>query len=228
MAEVAEATGAMEWIAKILGYGILASNTTLKVPQIRKVVQAKATTGLSAMALYLDVFLYLNAAMYNITMGNPLSAWGELLIVIVQNVALVLLLWRYSLPAPSLAAKAGAVLMLAAHVAISLNLPPGYRYLLPTLNLPCMIITRIAQIRKNMANGHTGLLSTTSLIMNISTVLVRVFTTVVLVGWDWNILRAYGLSVTSNGVLLGQIAYYGANTSKVMAEQGQGDEKKGR
>jgi hypothetical protein len=157
--------------------------------------------------------------------------------------------------------------MLAAHVAISLNLPPGYRYLLPTLNLPCMIITRIAQvlsqqineqrrnsyhfptppryhrhrhlthpnaaagsnqIRKNMANGHTGLLSTTSLVMNISTVLVRVFTTVVLVGWDWNILRAYGLSVTSNGVLLGQIAYYGANTSKVMAEQGQGDEKKGR
>ena len=64
--------------------------------------------------------------------------------------------------------------------------------------------------------------------MNISTVLVRVFTTVVLVGWDWNILRAYGLSVASNGVLLGQIAYYGANTAIVMAKQGQGEDRKGR
>ena len=64
--------------------------------------------------------------------------------------------------------------------------------------------------------------------MNISTVLVRVFTTVVLVGWDWNILRAYGLSVASNGFLLGQIAYYGANTAKVMAKQGQGEDRKGR
>ena len=119
---------------------------TLKVPQIRQVLRAKATTGLSAMALYLDVFLYLNAAMYNITMGNPLSAWGELLIVIVQNIALVLLLWRYGTPAPSFAAKLGAVVSVAAHGVVSLNLPPEYRYLLPTLNLPCMIVTRIAQV----------------------------------------------------------------------------------
>ena len=68
-----------------------------------------------------------------------------------------------------------------------------------------------------MVNRHTGLLSTTSLVMNISTVLVRVFTTVVLVGWDWNILRAYSLSVASNGVLLGQIVYFRANTANVMA-----------
>ena len=168
--------------------------------------------------------------MYNVLKGHPISAWGELPIVTVQNAALVLLLWRYAVPSPSLATKLLVCSAAVAHVAISLVLPASYHYLLPALNLPFMIITRLAQVRTNVSNGHTGLLSFTSLLMNIATVLVRVFTTVVLVGWDWPILRAYSISVASNGVLLCQIIYYRASTARAMAagkeeEGGEVDKK---
>jgi hypothetical protein len=155
-------------------------------------------------------------------MGNPLSAYGEVWVVSVQNLVTVLLFWRYAPAAerPSTAAMLGMASVVALYALGSQALPPGQRFLLPSSNLPIMVVMRAAQIRENVRNGHTGLLSTASLVMNVASVLARVFTSLVLVGADFNLLRPQALSVSSNLLLVAQIYYYRAATRRAMRANG--------
>ncbi|KAI3802414.1 hypothetical protein L1987_30546 [Smallanthus sonchifolius] len=64
-------------ISKLLGYAIVAASTTVKLPQIMKILQHKSVRGLSVLAFEMEVIGYTIALAYCLHKGLPFSAYGE-------------------------------------------------------------------------------------------------------------------------------------------------------
>nr|GMD89152.1 mannose-P-dolichol utilization defect 1 protein homolog 2-like [Ipomoea batatas] len=64
-------------ISKLLGYAIVAASTTVKLPQILKILSHKSIRGLSVVAFELELLGYTIALGYCLHKGLPFSAFGE-------------------------------------------------------------------------------------------------------------------------------------------------------
>lgn len=89
-------------------------------------------------------------------------------------------------------------------------------YILMLYNPVVLIYSRGSQIIANYKQKQTGAQSLATTGMNLTGSLVRIATTIKEVGWDFHILRAYGISVTLNIMLLAQILMYRENTARFL------------
>lgn len=83
------------FVSKAISMGIISLSFTLKVPQIKNMVAAGSSKGVDMTALYLEILSYILSAGYNVAVGSPLSTYGELLIILVQNFVILVLCWKY-------------------------------------------------------------------------------------------------------------------------------------
>ncbi|KAL0438858.1 UNVERIFIED_CONTAM: Mannose-P-dolichol utilization defect 1 protein2 [Sesamum latifolium] len=72
-------------ISKLLGYCIVAASTTVKLPQILKILQHRSIRGLSVLSFELEVVGYTIALAYCLHKGLPFSAYGELAFLLIQG-----------------------------------------------------------------------------------------------------------------------------------------------
>nr|GMC55040.1 mannose-P-dolichol utilization defect 1 protein homolog 2-like [Ipomoea batatas] len=72
-------------ISKLLGYAIVAASTTVKLPQILKILRHRSVSGLSVVAFELEVVGYTIALAYCLHKGLPFSAYGEYAFLLVQE-----------------------------------------------------------------------------------------------------------------------------------------------
>ncbi|KAK6130899.1 hypothetical protein DH2020_035374 [Rehmannia glutinosa] len=71
-------------ISKLLGYCIVAASTTVKLPQILKILKHSSVRGLSVVSFELEVIGYTIALAYCLHKGLPFSAYGELAFLLIQ------------------------------------------------------------------------------------------------------------------------------------------------
>ncbi len=204
-------------IAKAVGVAIIGSACVIKFPTFMNVFKNKSTFGISPLSVYIETLMYSNAASYGILMGYPFSAWGETGIQVIQCMIMCSLIWFYT-PATRKNIPV-AVVIYALYIAfVYMILPSDYYQWLPRMNYPSVIMSRGLQIKLNMDNGHTGSLAFITLLMQGGGSAVRMFTTIVQIGFDFNMLIGYTLGVTMNSILLGQFFYYRASTIKYLAK----------
>ena len=79
-----------------------------------------------------------------------------------------------------------------------------------------LVFSRGSQILVNYRQKHTGAQSIATTGLNLIGTIVRVGTTIKEVGWDFHILRAYGVSVTLNSLMFTQLVVYRDNTEKYL------------
>jgi hypothetical protein len=75
-----------------------------------------------------------------------------------------------------------------------------------------LMISRGSQVIANYKQKQTGAQSLATTGLNLVGTLVRIGTTIKEVGWDFHILRAYGVSVALNSMLFAQLIVYKENT----------------
>ncbi|KZV28372.1 mannose-P-dolichol utilization defect 1 protein2 [Dorcoceras hygrometricum] len=85
-------------ISKLLGYCIVAASTTVKLPQILKILKNSSVRGLSILAFELEVVGYTIALAYCLHKGLPFSAYGELAFLLLQGIILVAIIYYFSQP----------------------------------------------------------------------------------------------------------------------------------
>jgi len=73
-----------ELVSMMLSYAILAGGALLQVPQIMNIIKSKSVAGLSAFALYSQVFIPITFITYNLLQGNPVATWGENIFSLIQ------------------------------------------------------------------------------------------------------------------------------------------------
>ena len=82
-------------ISKLLSYGILLGAVFVKVPQIFNIVKAKSAKGLSLSSLIMETVSITILLAYNVREKNPLSTFGELGFLTVQNIMIMMLMLFY-------------------------------------------------------------------------------------------------------------------------------------
>ena len=81
---------------QVLGLGIIAGASFVKVPQILTLKASKSAEGLSALGFELENIGYTIHAAYGYILGLPFSTYGEAGIMLLQNTLLLGLVYGYS------------------------------------------------------------------------------------------------------------------------------------
>jgi len=195
-------------LSKLLGYLIIAGAFLLKAPQIYNFLSSGSVSGINVLSCYLDVIVFQNTIVYNAMEGYPLSTYGESIIIYLQNIVIVLLIWKYSKPAiPNGTRVAVLAAFTSLAVATVYGLPAEYRALLPSCGIALTIWSRVPQIWTNYQNGHTGQLALATWGLNALGALARVFTTLQEVD-DVIVLSGFAAGAFLSFTIVVQILWY--------------------
>jgi mannose-P-dolichol utilization defect 1 len=198
-------------LVKLLGLAIIVGSCLNKFPIILNIISTKSTIGLSRAAIYGEIVVYLNCALYGMLESYPMSAYGENVMLTIQSIGILLLIYRHTATSASEQVFAAAV-SVAYVTAIITLIPPKYYYVLMASVWPVQVFSRGSQILQTFRLKHTGTQSAVTNGMNLAGSCIRILTTIKEVGWDWAVLMGYVLSVGLNGALLLQFVMYRDNT----------------
>ena len=195
-------------VSKGLSMVIILGAFLLKVPQIRALLKARSSEGLTFTMFASETFVFALSAVFGLRSNFPLSTYLENWVVLAQVVVICLLILHYQKKTFSSALYVAA---LASGLFYLINVAP-----MSTVNLaysaviPILIYGRAPQIYSNWKRKNTGPLSLATLLMSFAGGLARVFTSLQeapaflpLVG------LAIGLSLTL--ILIVQIFMYGGS-----------------
>ncbi|KAB2030234.1 hypothetical protein ERO13_D05G208900v2 [Gossypium hirsutum] len=194
-------------ISKLLGYAIVAASTTVKLPQILKIVNHKSVRGLSLIAFELEVVGYTIALAYCLHNGLPFSAYGELVFLLIQALILVAVIYYYSKPVGITTWIRALLYCAVAPTILAGQIDPVLFEALYASQHAIFFFARVPQIWKNFSNKSTGELSFLTCLMNVAGSLVRVFTSLQEKAPAMVLLGSV-LGIATNGAVLSQIILY--------------------
>jgi mannose-P-dolichol utilization defect protein 1 len=79
-----------------LGFGIIAFACIVKLPQILKIAKSRSASGLSMLSFELEQLALTVHATYGFILGLPFSAYGEAVVLILQNTLLLSQIYSFA------------------------------------------------------------------------------------------------------------------------------------
>lgn len=203
-------------ISKLLGYCIVAASTTVKLPQIMKILKHKSVQGLSVVAFELEVIGYTIALAYCLHKGLPFSAYGELAFLSIQAIILVSIIYYFSQPLGITTWIRALLYCAVAPTIIAGQIDPMLFEALYASQHAIFFFARVPQIWENIKNKGTGELSFLTSLMNFAGSMVRVFTSIQEQAPS-SVVMGSVIGIFTNGAILFQIIMY----SKPQVKQGK-------
>ncbi|KAM7520983.1 hypothetical protein LguiB_019945 [Lonicera macranthoides] len=200
-------------ISKLLGYCIVAASTTVKLPQILKIVQHKSVRGLSVLAFELEVIGYTIALAYCLHKGLPFSAYGELAFLLIQAIILVAIIYYFSQPMGTKTWIRALLYCAIAPTVLAGRIDPILFEALYASQHAIFFFARVPQIWENYKNKSTGELSFLTSFMNWAGSLVRVFTSIQEKA-PTSVVMGSVMGIVTNGTILSQIMMYQKPSAK--------------
>ncbi|WCJ35480.1 Mannose-P-dolichol utilization defect 1 protein [Euphorbia peplus] len=200
-------------ISKLLGYCIVAASTTVKLPQILKIVKHQSVRGLSLVGFELEVVGYTIALAYCLHKALPFSAFGELAFLLIQAIILVAIIYYFSQPMPLKSWIRPLLYCAVAPTILAGQIDPVLFEALYASQHAIFLFARIPQIWENFSNKSTGELSFLTCFMNFAGSMVRVFTSMQEKA-PTSVIMGSALGVVTNGTILSQIILYQKKEAK--------------
>ncbi|KAJ8772855.1 hypothetical protein K2173_028032 [Erythroxylum novogranatense] len=194
-------------ISKLLGYCIVAASTTVKLPQILKILRHRSVRGLSVVSFELEVVGYTIALAYCVHKGLPFSAYGELAFLLLQAIILVSIIYYFSQPMGAMAWIRPLLYSALAPTVLAGQIDPILFEALYASQHAIFLFARIPQIWENFTNKSTGELSFLTCFMNFGGSVVRVLTSMQEKA-PTSVVMGYALGAITNGTILAQIISY--------------------
>lgn len=194
-------------ISKALGLGIVGASSVVKIPQLLKLLNSQSAEGISFLSYLLETVSYLITVAYNVRREFPFSTFGEIALIVVQNIAISVLVLQYSGRGPAAAALvAGLAAAAYALYTDSITSMHALQYLQAGAGV-LGVASKLPQIVAIFRQGGTGQLSAFQVFMYLGGSLSRIFTTLQEVP-DPLILYGFVAGFALNAVLAAQMAYY--------------------
>lgn len=194
-------------LSKVIGYCIVAASTTVKVPQILKILKHNSIRGLSVTAFELEVVGYTIALSYCLHNGLPFSAYGELAFLVIQAIVLVAILYYYSAPLGVKTWMRALLYCAIAPTVLAGQINPVLFEALYASQHAIFFCARIPQIWENYKNKSTGELSYITCLLNFAGSIARVFTSLQEKA-PTSVVLGSVLGILTNGTILSQIVVY--------------------
>ncbi|KAM8742114.1 mannose-P-dolichol utilization defect 1 protein-like isoform 1-T1 [Acanthopagrus schlegelii] len=149
---------------KILGLWILLETFLAQPPQLLKILWRRSAAGISLTSALLQLYAFSCPVVYAMAHNFPLSAYSERLLTLAQTAAIVFLILHYREDtlrgALFLSAHGGVIFLLGSYAA------PAVASAMQASSVAAVIGSKALQARKNHHNGHTGQLSTLSVLLS--------------------------------------------------------------
>ncbi|KAJ7958196.1 mannose-P-dolichol utilization defect 1 protein-like 2 [Quillaja saponaria] len=194
-------------ISKLLGYAIVAASTTVKLPQILKILKHRSVQGLSMISFELEVVGYTIALAYCLHKGLPFSAYGELVFLLIQALILITIIYYYSQPLGTKTWIRPLLYCALAPTVLAGQIDPLLFEALYASQHAIFLFARIPQIWENFSNKSTGQLSFLTSLMNTAGSMVRVFTSIQEKA-PTSVLLGSVIGIGTNLTILSQIIMY--------------------
>ncbi|KAL6207891.1 PREDICTED: mannose-P-dolichol utilization defect 1 protein homolog 2 [Fragaria vesca subsp. vesca] len=205
-------------ISTLLGYAIVAASTTVKLPQILKILENGSIRGLSILSFELELVGYTIALAYCLHGGLPFSAYGELAFLLIQALILVAIMYYYSQPVSTKRWMTALMYCGLAPTILAGRIDPVLFEALYASQHAIFLFAKIPQIWQNFSNKSTGELSFLTNFMNFGGSMVRVFTSIQEQA-PKSVLLGSVLGVATNSILLSQILIYQKPKSRAEKEK---------
>ncbi|KAH8925137.1 mannose-P-dolichol utilization defect 1 protein [Atractiella rhizophila] len=197
-------------VSKVLGVGIIAGGSIVKVPQILNILKSRSTKGLSFSSYALDTASLAITVGYNLASSHPFVSYGESFFLLLQNAIILYLLLLYTPPSSRPLPLLTYLLVLPTLFTLHL-LPPSLLRAGLGFTIPLSLSSKLPQISTIYQQRSAGQLSTWLVVNSLVGCLARVFTTAQETGdriiW-WSFVAAAAL----NAVILGEVIYYGSGS----------------
>jgi mannose-P-dolichol utilization defect protein 1 len=166
-------------ISKLLGYAIILVSLNFKVPQIRNMLNSKSAEGLSGFSMYVETFIFLLTILYNIHYGNPLSTYGENIIILSQNLIILFLFWKYTQRKVPIYERVFVLscYTLFCYIMLQPYIPEAFWGYLGSISVVLLSVSRFSQIYTSFITKSTGPLSLFTFVTALLGNLARAFTT---------------------------------------------------
>ncbi|KAI4342619.1 hypothetical protein MLD38_027225 [Melastoma candidum] len=205
-------------MSKLLGYAIVAASTTVKLPQIMKILQNKSIKGLSVVSFELETIGYTIALAYCLHKGLPFSAYGELAFLLIQAMILVAILYYFSQPMGIKSWIRPLIYCAVAPTILAGQIEPVLFEALYASQHAIFFCARVPQIWKNYTSKSTGELSFLTSFMNFAGSMVRVFTSIQ-EKTPMSVVLGSVIGILTNGTILSQILLYSKQPSQSQKEK---------
>ncbi|OSX78433.1 hypothetical protein BU14_0109s0033 [Porphyra umbilicalis] len=193
-------------LSKGLGLGIVAAAGLIKLPQIASIVSSRSAEGLSKTTFLVETFGHTYNLAAHVRQGYPPSTYGDFAALLLQNYALLVLIYAYSgQPALGVSIVVGAVSLLGGMC--SGGFPLGVLQALTAGNVLLVFASRLPQAIANYRAGSTGALSLVTCVGMWLGATARIFTTLTEVD-DPSILAGYIAAGVLNGIIAMQVLFY--------------------
>ena len=195
-------------ISKALGIAIITAASIVKVPQIIKLARSQSAEGLSFPSYVLETASFLITLAYNVRSGFPFSTYGEVGLILVQDVVISVLILLYTGRLPIAGAfltviGASAYAMMGGDTLINASQMTQLQTMAGVLG----VASKLPQILANYRQSGTGQLSAFAVFNYLAGSLSRIFTTLQEVD-DKLILYGFIAGFTLNAILAAQMLYY--------------------
>ncbi|CAJ1064126.1 mannose-P-dolichol utilization defect 1 protein-like [Xyrichtys novacula] len=196
-------------LGRIVGICIILDTFFAQLPQLLKILWRGSADGLSLPASLLQLYAFSCPVVYAIANNFPLFAWADRLITLTQAAVMVFLILRYRGETLKgmllLLAHSGAVFLLGSYAAVAVA------SVLQASRLAALIASKSFQAGTNYRNGHTGQLSSLSVVLSYTGSL-GVFYVSLQSGSSFETL-SHALSACLSCVLLVQVVCYRSSTA---------------
>jgi mannose-P-dolichol utilization defect protein 1 len=199
-------------LSKILGYGIVAGASIVKLPQIILILKNKSIKGLNVLSFELEVVGFTIALAYALWKQLPFSAYGELVFLLLQGIIQLSLIYYYAENLGlSTWVKTAAYCALAPQV-LAGNVNETLFEALYASQHAVFIFARVPQIYENYKTKSTGQLSFLTSFLTFAGGSVRLLT-LIQEGAPGMMLLGCFLGFILNGAVMSQIVYYSTKGS---------------
>lgn len=200
--------------SKILGSGIVAASTLVKVPQILKLYHAKSSEGISFYGVLLELISMTATTSYSFNKKFPFSAWGDSLFLMLETATIAYLVLYYGKNYHKIVAFTSSYSLIL-YLFMSGLTPIRILWTCQAFSLPITVSGKLLQALVNYKNGHTGHLSAVSMVLLFLGGLARIFTSIQETG-DSLMIVTFCVAASANLLLVLQIFYYWAATQRFL------------
>lgn len=148
---------------KIAGFWILLDTVLAQLPQLMKILWRGSAEGLNLTSILLQLYAFSCPVVYAMANNFPLFAWADRLFALTQTAAIVFLILHYrgdTLIGMLFLLAYSSVMFLLGSCAAALVVS-----VLQTSSLAALIASKVLQAGTNYSNGHTGQMSTLSVLL---------------------------------------------------------------
>ncbi|KAM4547136.1 mannose-P-dolichol utilization defect 1 protein-like [Fundulus diaphanus] len=150
---------------KIVGFWIILDAFLAQVPQLLKILWTGSAEGLSLTSFLLHLYALSCPVVFAAALNFPFFAWAERLFTLAQTATIVFLILHYRHETLKgvllLLGYGGVMLLLGSYAAVAVV------EVMHTSTVAAFILSKVVQTVTNYHNGHTGQLSTLSVLLSL-------------------------------------------------------------